>query len=130
MSVIRKSILLEGDAKKKIVYYPCPSSEFQNQLTKIAVSSLSFQAESAIDEVCYISCNFVTSERYLNNEVFSYEQPFELFLMKGTKNSINFGVKWFAINKLSQKLSFTLLKQNGQIIAAPKCEIALLVLFQ
>jgi len=131
MYQIKKSVCLNGKLKQGLSYTPCPSSEFSNSLSKIAIGSISFSSKELIKERCIISCNFVKSQRY-RTDIEYYEEPLALFLLetnsKSPTNLNQFETHWFEINSLSSELKFTV-KTHLEKTIDKDCDLSILVFF-
>lgn len=133
MSFATKSVILSGQLNKDITYYPSPSSEFYNQLTKLAVCNVSFENSTPFDEICVISSNFVTSQQQQQGNIILYDQPLCTFRFK-TSSSSNKGfvpgqIIFYPINSRSDRLIFKVKNLQGQNLNLPNGKVSFQVLF-
>lgn len=135
MNFVKKSVVLQGTLNKDLEYRPFSSSEFTKELSLFCCSNITYKSTQDIDELCTISCNFITSQKLENGQIRSYEQPITSFRLTTSstkpKGFQNFPVLWFTFNNVSDVLKISLRNQGGQKIdTANQCEISLLLMFQ
>lgn len=133
MTFISKSVILNGKIASELIYKPCPSTEFSTSLTKISIASLTLKTSATINERCFLSCNFVKSQRYTKNGgIEYYNLPLVSFIANlNDKNSLRnfqFPTSWFAINTLSDVLTFTITSNIGNKVVQD-CDVTILVYF-
>lgn len=103
----------------ELVYRPV-NREFQTNNWYIKVLHVGFEClqNNEINEVLKVSCNFVTSEKYLANIVKTYEQPLQMCYVKASpngKSAHRFSDKlWHKINRPSSQLRFSVLNLDGR----------------
>ena len=109
---VTKSIVLKGNFKDKIIYYPV-EDEFQTKFCYIAIGSVSYRCQARINTVAALTCNYVTGHRYsvTQRTVENYELPLTVFQMK-TTTAENISVTritpvWYNINTRSEKVEFS-----------------------
>jgi len=125
-----KTIILQGSLKESVFYHPYPSDELSRK--KISVLTVFFESQEDIDEFCVITCNFITSEKFQNFRLLSYEQPLGTFRLKTDaskrKSFQNIQTIGLIVNSPSERLKFNFTKLDGKPITA-NCKINLLVSF-
>ena len=109
---VTKSIVLKGNFKDKIIYYPV-EDEFQTKYSFLAIGNVSYRCQARVNGAAALTCNYITGRRYNVTEkrVESYELPLTVFQVKTTTPE-NISVTritpvWFNINTRSEKLEFS-----------------------
>ena len=128
-----KSVVISGNLLDGISYKLCPITEFSEGVWNLTLSSLGYYCNIPdIDNICSVSCNLVTAQKYnSNNEVELYEQPFGIFILKqGPKKTFTFEKTWFYINSLSSELNVTVKNEQNQQKLRINCDFYIQLLFR
>lgn len=109
--IVTKSIVLQGNFKDKIIYYPI-EDEFQTKYSLLAIGNVSYRCQPKVNVAAVVTCNYVTGHRYSVTEkrVENYELPLTVFQLKTTTESVSvtrITPVWYHINSRSEKLLFS-----------------------
>ena len=108
---VYKSVSIKGNLKKsgKLFYRPCPNNELRNTLSCLSIASIAFIAKKEIETPCFITCNFVKSQKFdENSRIESYENTLQSFLINNQKYQLTrYNFSWFKFNSLSEELVFS-----------------------
>ena len=111
-----KTVKLKANLLNGHLRYRPLSSEFQTSAWYLRLSSVCFELKSQedVNEFITVSSNFVTSLKYSDTEeLTTYEQPMQLFLLKLTTNSRKSSFRfhdsfWYKVNSSSSQLMFNI----------------------
>ena len=120
-----KSFIVKGNLKTKKVSYKFLPNELTQGLWQIRIQNLSYSINAAesIKDICFITCNLVTSLQYSDiNEITNYEQPFAMIMFdpKVKRKCVNFDQNWLNINVYSDELVLSVqrIEKKGNLTIA------------
>jgi hypothetical protein len=132
-SSVTKSVIISGNLNRNqpLTYKLCPNStEFSQGLWNVSIPSISYTCHQRnVNELCQISCNFVKSQRWNQNEIETYQQPFGVFVLETLTKTISFDQKWFKLKSDTNELIVSLTNMNEDVVNID-CFVAVLVMFQ
>ena len=106
----------------KLTYTPL-SSDFNSVYYRLRLLSVGVAVsprQANFNEVVTITSNFVTSEKYSENRVITYEQPLQMCVLKcspGTQSAYRFvDEMWHKCNSVSHQLLFSFLNFDEDLL--------------
>jgi len=117
-----KTICVKGRLSSGVLKYRPIGREFQNNNWYLKLNSVAIQTTDAFYEIVTVTCNFVTSEKYSDeNKVETYEMPLQMWHFKlaaNEKNTLRFNDPLcFKINSPSSVLEFKFRGVNDEILS-------------
>jgi len=108
----RKSLLLSGTlgGNRKLVYKPCPSTEFVNGRWFVQINSFATVCrQEGSSALCTLKSNFVRNKQFSGQgEVITYEQPLIQFLIEHGKTMHHIHSEPFYMNAISEQFEISL----------------------